>query len=519
MTRWLDDDIQEVWANLGSFEPGEQLGADYEIVRLLGKGGEAEVYEVKNNKDGHSYVAKIFIRDEGNRNFEREQKVFIRLKGTETNPHIVHSHPATGIGDRKVLVLDFLRGPTVQECLRENGPSASLAKWVIRDVLRALDEIHKRGIVHRDVKPSNIKLVGKGERRRAVLFDFGIAAEINDEEAPEAGSRGYIPPERGSHPARDIFSVGSLLHEIATGRKPVWERGLTAPVDRHDRVVPPPELSNHPILTYCLQKSLEHKPQKRFGSAGEFENALSTWRIPVTAGSWLARTARNRYRWLAVFTCVATLVGFISAFVTRHIVEPPLLERIFELEGSEVHSELGRFKLNPDAQRAVAERILRSPDVTANDRRFAEDAIKNLGRQEETVEEYDVRGTVRLRQIQCEMNEGVETVQLHFELSVEGAEKIEIALPPVPGDPRTRRSKLKEPIEVGGWTPGAKVTAILEWDPSSWPGNAQRFVVAQSEDREQWSSKVLQPEPSGRIEWEKGILQIDGELDLRQDAN
>lgn len=79
MSSWDDDDINALLGNIGSFEPGESIGQDYEIVELLGKGGQAEVYKVKNNKDEQDYVAKIFIGDEANRYFDQEQAVFNAL--------------------------------------------------------------------------------------------------------------------------------------------------------------------------------------------------------------------------------------------------------------------------------------------------------------------------------------------------------------------------------------------------------------------------------------------------------
>ena len=85
MSRWTDEDIEALLGNIGSFEPRESIGQDYEVVELLGKGGQAEAYKVRNKADDRTYVAKIFVGDEQNRAFDHEQRILIALKGLLQN--------------------------------------------------------------------------------------------------------------------------------------------------------------------------------------------------------------------------------------------------------------------------------------------------------------------------------------------------------------------------------------------------------------------------------------------------
>jgi len=526
--RWADDDIRSLLGNVGSFQPGERIGQDYEVIELLGRGGQAEAYKVRNDKDGNTYVAKIFIGDEGNRSFEREQAVFRALKGTETNPHIVHAHPATGTGGQKILVLDYLDGPTLHDYLTQHGPSLGLARRVARQMLMALETVHARGVVHRDVKPSNIKLADGGTR--VVLFDFSIAAEIGDGTAAEAGSPGYVPPEAGSDIPRDVFSLGVVLHKVATGRLPLWKVGGGRPTSAADALVIPPELARHPVLAYCLAKSLSVDPSRRFRSTGEFRKALARWQAPATTFLWLARSIAA-VPGLLVLTGAGLLSALLiqgAVFYGRWIVplgrDNLLLEQkadeldaavgrlkaqlaayVREIEKvriAEFQKELDRYALNPKVQLEVCEHYDDAggnefkglASQVAYERQRLEGLIRDVGRGKSKA--------VSICRVECRLKDrDRQPVELKLKITIrtpEGGSCRWIHLRKVATDCWVATH---EPaLSLGVWKGGARVTLKLREDPSASLRPNERDVFQEEEYEDMWSISRLQPrEDNGEI--------------------
>ncbi len=311
MDKWSDSEIEALMGRVGSFESGETIGDDYEVEDLIEKGGQGEVYKVKNNKDGCYYVAKVFCTDEDNKKFEEERKVFNKLKSLPPNPHIVHAHPATGAGERKVLILEYVDGPTLKEHIRDSTPSIRASIGFVRQILEGLRVLHDNGIIHRDIKPENIKLAD--DSKRPVIFDFGISVkEDGSSLSGSAGTKGYTPPEKTVTPAWDVYSGGVLLHELITGRLPVWERGGDKPCDSTDRLVLPCELFRHPSLTHSLRKALAHEPEKRYQNAEEFKRALFFPRIPLNVLGTFCFWTKSRPVWTVI------LLVFLTGFFFFH---------------------------------------------------------------------------------------------------------------------------------------------------------------------------------------------------------
>jgi predicted Ser/Thr protein kinase len=353
---WNDEDLGSLMGNVGSYEPGEKLGQDYEVLELLGKGGQGEVYKVRNNKDGHTYVAKIFIGDEGNRQFEHEQGVFLKLKGTKANPHILRGHPATATGKQKVLILDYLEGPTLREYLQSNGPSPALASEVGREILEALRSIHERGVAHRDVKPSNIKLV---EGRGAVLFDFGIATSEEDD-GSSSETPLYAPPEKDTSVRRDIYSLGVVMHEAATGRRPLWKRGGSSPADQGDQLVHPPELWFRPALSYCINTALRWDPDDRFSGAAVFRRTLTLRALPITVLMRWMQLARRGPLWSGMLVGVSAFLVLLGSFLAWRFP----LQAVYVREMSRILDwDLERYSLNPSALKERLHQIVEKGDI------------------------------------------------------------------------------------------------------------------------------------------------------------
>ncbi len=201
---------------------------EYEVVRPIATGGMGAVFEVSHLGTRARYAAKIVkdARDERARErFKREAQLLARV---DRHPGIVkiHSFGETPEGSL-YMVLDLVRGESLEAKLaREERLPARAAAKIARSVASALGAAHALGVVHRDVKPSNILIESSGEPR---LTDFGIAAARDLERLTRTGAfvgtAAYASPEQVSGKpvtsASDVFSLGAVLHEMLAGRPPI----------------------------------------------------------------------------------------------------------------------------------------------------------------------------------------------------------------------------------------------------------------------------------------------------------
>ena len=185
-------------------------------------------------------------------------------------------------GDELLLVRAFVAGPTLAELLRGSPPSPSLS---IDDLIaigigvaRALEDAHACGVVHGDVKPSNIVLAGPPDRRSPVLIDFGLARHgfVGDglEALPLDGIR-YLAPEqsgllqRGVDARADLYALGLVLHEAATGRPPFDGRDVPRLLHQQLTAAPPPLPATAPrALGGIVARLLRKDPRDRYQTAG-----------------------------------------------------------------------------------------------------------------------------------------------------------------------------------------------------------------------------------------------------------
>jgi hypothetical protein len=267
----------------------EQFGA-YKIEGLLGRGGMGEVYRAFDTEHDRVVALKVLSEhlaaDAGYRErFRREAHLAARLN----EPHIVPIHRYGEIEGRLFLDMRLVPGRDVAEVLAHDGPfSPARAVSVISQAARALDSAHADGLVHRDVKPSNILLTGEGDDEFVYLVDFGIARSTTDAAGPALtqtgaalGSFDYMAPERFlEKPADkrvDVYALACVLFEVLTGRRPFTGDGLAVLMYAHLNTDPPTATSVRPDLPPGLDavilKGLAKDPEARYGSAGEFATA------------------------------------------------------------------------------------------------------------------------------------------------------------------------------------------------------------------------------------------------------
>ena len=267
-----------------AFEIGQRVG-DYEIVRTLGKGGLGQVYEACHVISQRCEALKVLLADErtgaemGER-FRRE----IQLLAALSHPNIASLHNAFYHDGQLVMVMELVQGQTLrQQSVRTRIPVPRVLQYT-RQVLAALEYAHSHGVVHRDVKPTNIMITPDDQVK---LLDFGIA--ISDRSAGltapgfMVGSVNYMSPEQiagdKATAKSDIYAVGVMLYEILTGRLPAKGESSFEIMRAHmnEKPVPPEELDPRlpQSLSAAILKSLEKGPADRFASAQDFLVALN----------------------------------------------------------------------------------------------------------------------------------------------------------------------------------------------------------------------------------------------------
>ncbi len=262
---------------------GQSVGP-YRILERCGRGGMADVYKGYHPLIDRYVAIKVlragFADDEEFRTrFQREATAVARLR----HPNIVQLHDFGLLGDRYYMVMEFVEGGSLQERLQAlHGQDQRMTlqeiETVIRGLAAALDYAHGRGIVHRDVKPSNILFTPDGD---PVLTDFGIARLLQEGALTLAGmsvgTPDYMSPEQGmGRPATrhsDIYSLGVVLYEMLVGRRPFTADTPFGVVAQHihgDFPSPTREDPTFPpALERILRRALAKDPQERYPSAGE----------------------------------------------------------------------------------------------------------------------------------------------------------------------------------------------------------------------------------------------------------
>ena len=274
---------------------GRAIG-NYTFERLIGTGGMCDVYRAIHTAIGKRCAIKVMRSSSAHGLAERfldEAKAVAALDHSGIVQIFDYGQLPDG---RPFMVLEYLDGISLSTYLQKVGsPRATEGAAIIHGVCNALSAAHKRGIVHRDIKPDNVFLVTKDERQVVKVLDFGIARLRGDvpASAPETnagqilGTPEYMSPEQAQGrvdeigPASDIYSCGVLAYRVLVGQLPFPGAGVAFPelVVRIARDQPASPRSVRPDLPHALDevllRALAKRPEDRWATIGAFNVALA----------------------------------------------------------------------------------------------------------------------------------------------------------------------------------------------------------------------------------------------------
>jgi eukaryotic-like serine/threonine-protein kinase len=318
------------------------LADRYELAEVIGSGGMARVLVARDRRLGRRVAVKL-VRDDlvadpvSRERLLREARAAAALQ----HPNVVAVHDAGEEDGRAFIVMELIEGRTLADRLHETGrltPQETVA--VGGAVLDALEAAHRRGLVHRDVKPGNVLLPDTGGYK---LADFGIAKALDAASTGLTatghvlGTPRYLAPEQfagdPATPASDLYSLGAVLYECLAGHPPFEADSAIALALAHQRDPLPPLAEAAPDvpppLAHVVERALRKAPEERHADAASMATALraadasaGTAPLPVDGAptgspdepGWLppagsaVDTGRDRRRWWAVAAVVAAVV-------------------------------------------------------------------------------------------------------------------------------------------------------------------------------------------------------------------
>jgi tetratricopeptide (TPR) repeat protein len=314
----------------------------YEIERELGRGAMGVVYLATQTALGRPVALKILRADAFGDARQRDRRRCLRearAVSSVRHPNVVTLYDWGEVDGRFFLVLEYVAGGSLKSQLAEPLRPAVAAR-LLEATARAVAHIHSRGLLHLDLKPSNILLdydsESGWEQAAPRVADFGLAhSDDHDLTATAvAGPRGtpaYMAPEQADGTglpvgvAADVYALGAVLFELLTGRPPFLGTSVLETLDRvrHHEPVAPTRLNPaipRDLETICL-KCLEKDPARRYASAADLANDLRRWRDGQPILAKAVSVPGRVWRWCVRFPTVAALaaslaITFCAAFVT-----------------------------------------------------------------------------------------------------------------------------------------------------------------------------------------------------------
>lgn len=372
---------------LGPARHPEMLGriGRYDIERLIGAGGMGVVLKGFDTELHRVVAIKVMLPQlatsaAARRRFAREAQAAAAV----VHEHVIPIYNVETEGDLPYLVMQFVPGHSLQTRVDEHGPLA--VKEVLRLARQAasgLAAAHAQGVVHRDVKPANILLEESVDR--VLLSDFGLARTVDDATLTRtgtlAGTPHYMSPEQAGGqnvgPQSDLFSLGSVIYFMCTGRPPYRGESPMAVLNRicHEPHRPLDEVNaDVPIeLAELVDRLLAKEPAHRFAAASEVEARCAALLADVQQGrrlrrrNWLRRLRRNgpiarRVAIAAAAGLVCMLIGaWVAWLALPSRVPPNAVPELVAQRGRRAPEQPAAGQLSKQQPVAAAADIVREP--------------------------------------------------------------------------------------------------------------------------------------------------------------
>ncbi len=280
---------------------GVLIDGRYKVVSRLGAGGMADVFLAEDNQLGRKVAVKLlhrrFAQDPGFvERFRREAQAAAGLQ----HPNVVSVYDRGAYDGTYYIAMEYLPGRTLKELIRQEAPLDSVrAINITLQILKAARFAHRRGVIHRDLKPHNV-IIDDGDH--AKVTDFGIAragASDMTETGSIMGTAQYLSPEQAQGHAvsagSDLYSIGVILYELVTGRVPFdAEAAVTIAIKHVSEAPPAPSQFNAsipPDLEQIILWALNKDPADRPTDADQLIDALEQVKARIEAGRGGERTA------------------------------------------------------------------------------------------------------------------------------------------------------------------------------------------------------------------------------------
>lgn len=325
---------------------GEMVFGKYRLVREIGRGGMGVVFLARQTDLDRTVALKMILSShlatgDEIRRFYDEAKAAGRVR----HANVVGIHEVGEINGQHYFAMDFVEGRSVAQVAAAEAFHPEIAARILADVARAVQCLHEHNIIHRDLKPSNILLDAEG---KPYVTDFGLAKvfdadSTNTRTGAIIGTPSYMSPEQaagrsaGVTAATDIYSLGTILYELLTGRPPfrrdtphetlleVIEGEATWPSQLNSQLAPELEL----ICMRCLEKQPEARYQSATSLADDLERYLRGEPIEARPAGFFQRVGRWARRQpalashlgglIAVATILQTMYHFLGADLAYHM--------------------------------------------------------------------------------------------------------------------------------------------------------------------------------------------------------
>ncbi|MFQ5500889.1 MAG: serine/threonine protein kinase [Phycisphaerae bacterium] len=369
----------------------------YEIVKQIGRGGMGVVYKAIQQSTKREVALKLLLEgplasEQSRRRFEREIALAAQLR----HPNIIPIYDSGSFDGRMYYAMEYVRGAALNEYLKKNELDIAARLALFNEICKAIGHAHQRGIVHRDMKPSNIIVAVDGKPH---ILDFGLAkaatyADITTSVTAQIiGTPAYMSPEQaagdpsGIDIRTDVYSLGVVLYEMLTGRMPYETSGSMGkvleniasaepdPPGRHDKKIDG-DLSA--IVTKALEKNKDDRYQSLDTFGGDVSRYLAEEPISVkpASGAYLLRKALWKHRrfvgMIGMLFLIGTLVSWIVLKTGRDLkdkqdqlaqADSRVQEKVRELAAQEARAaDLQRQRDEAERQRQAYEALLRTID-------------------------------------------------------------------------------------------------------------------------------------------------------------